>query len=102
MTQKQKIYKASLVKAIHISKLYIDIYSKDRELYEDMLFNNFVIKSSKNLSIDELKRLVLFLGGSSTTSLKVKLINNQALFLLTLWREKSRLIKMKITFKYDL
>jgi len=94
MTQKQKIYKASLIKAVHTSKLYIDIYSKDRELYEDMLFNNFGVKSSKNLSIDELKRLVLFLGSSGFIKydyLKTKISKNQGAFLLTLWREKSRL-----------
>jgi len=91
MTQKQKIYKASLIKAVHTSKLYIDIYSKDRELYEDMLFNNFGVKSSKDLGIEELKKLVLFLTGASVQTLKIKATKNQIAFILTLWREKSRL-----------
>jgi len=93
LTKKQESYKASLIKAVHTSKTYIDIYSKDRELYEDMLFNNFGVRSSKNLSIDELKKLVLFLGSTRFLKhdyLKTKISKNQGAFLLTLWKQKSR------------
>ncbi len=63
MTKKQRYFKAYLIKRVHTSKLYTDIYSKDRELYEDMLKNSFGVKSSKYLSIEELIRLVDFLNG---------------------------------------
>lgn len=76
---------------VHRTKLWFDVYRHDREFYEDMLFNNFGVKSSKDLNIDSLKRLVKFLGGSSFVSLKTTVTNNQARFLLTLWKQKARL-----------
>lgn len=76
---------------VHRTKLWFDVYSHDRELYEDMLFNNFKVRTSKDLSIDSLKKLVKFLGGSSFVSLKTTITDNQAKFLLTLWKQKARL-----------
>jgi len=100
LTKKQESYKASLIKAVHTSKLYIDIYSKDRELYEDMLFNNFGVRSSKNLSIDELKKLVLFLGSTGFLKhdyLKTKISKIKVLFYLC-FGEKNQELKMKNHF----
>jgi len=93
VTKKQESYKASLIKAVHTSQTYIDIYSKDRELYADMLFNNFGVRSSKNLSIDELKKLVLFLNSTGFLKydfLKTTISKNQCAFLTVLWKQKSR------------
>lgn len=91
MTSKQQQYKKMLVMQVHRTKLWFDVYSHDRELYEDMLFNNFGVKSSKDLNIDSLKKLIKFLGGNSFVSLKTTVTNNQARFLLTLWKQKARL-----------
>lgn len=90
MTQKQRVYKQALIKQVHISKLYVDVYSKDRELYEDMLTNNFGVKSSKDLDIEQLIKLVKFLDGQTMTSLKTTATKNQIAFLLTLWKQKAR------------
>lgn len=90
MTQKQRAYKQALIKQVHISKLYVDVYSKDRELYEDMLINNFGVKSSKDLDIEQLIKLVKFLDGQTFVSLKTTATKNQIAFLLTLWKQKAR------------
>ena len=90
MTQKQRVYKQALIKQVHISKLYVDVYSKDRELYEDMLTNNFGVKSSKDLDIEQLIKLVKFLDGQTFVSLKTTSTKNQIAFLLTLWKQKAR------------
>ena len=90
MTQKQRAYKQALIKQVHTSKLYIDVYSKDRELYEDMLTNNFGVKSSKDLDIEQLIKLVKFLDGQTFVSLKTTSTKNQIAFLLTLWKQKAR------------
>lgn len=90
MTQKQRAYKQALIKQVHTSKLYLDVYSKDRELYEDMLTNNFAVKSSKDLDIEQLLKLVKFLDGQTMVSLKTTATKNQIAFLLTLWKEKAR------------
>lgn len=90
MTQKQRVYKQALIKQVHISKLYVDVYSKDRELYEDMLTNNFGVKSSKDLDIEQLIKLVKFLDGQTFVSLKTTATKNQIAFLLTLWKQKAR------------
>lgn len=90
MTQKQRVYKQALIKQVHISKLYVDVYSKDRELYEDMLINNFGVKSSKDLDIEQLIKLVKFLDGQTFVSLKTTATKNQIAFLLTLWKQKAR------------
>ena len=90
MTQKQRAYKQALIKQVHTSKLYIDVYSKDRELYQEMLTNNFAVKSSKDLDIEQLIKLVKFLDGQTFVSLKTTATKNQIAFLLTLWKQKAR------------
>ena len=109
MTQKQKFYKMALIKQVHTSKLYVEIYSKDRELYEQMLHSSFGVKSSKNLDIDSLKKLVLFLGGRVEVNLRTTATKNQIAFIRTLWRQRARnkdekaLLKMIYNrFKLDL
>ncbi|MFX4241477.1 phage protein GemA/Gp16 family protein [Aliarcobacter butzleri] len=94
MTNKQRAYKQALIKQVHTSKLYIDVYSQDRELYEDMLQNNFGVKSSKDLSIDGLMELVKFLQGNPFTRSKkaiksFKATTNQTDYILTLWQKNS-------------
>ena len=83
MTQKQRAYKQALIKQVHISKLYV-------ELYEEMLTNNFAVKSSKDLDIEQLIKLVKFLDGQTFVSLKTTATKNQIAFLLTLWKQKAR------------
>ena len=51
MTKKQKNYKKALLKLVHISKMYKEVYANDRELWEEFLNNNYGVKSSKFLSV---------------------------------------------------
>ena len=93
MTQKQQDYKKLLVMQVHRTKLWFDVYSHDRELYETMLVNNFGVKSSKELDIDNLKKLIKFLNGGKMIYTKPNvgaITKNQALFLITLWRQNAR------------
>ncbi len=89
MTKKQKAYKNSLLRKVHTSRTYLEVYSKDRELYEQMLKNSFGVKSSKDLSIDELKRLVDFLDGKSNEIKKDLITTNQKSYILVMWGKKS-------------
>lgn len=93
MTQKQQAFKKMLVMQVHRTKLWFDVYSHDRELYETMLFNNFGVRSSKELDIDNLKKLIKFLNDGKMIYTKpnvVSITKNQALFLITLWRQNAR------------
>jgi len=92
MTQKQRNYKKALIKSIHTSPLYNEVYKEDRELYETMLNNRYVVKSSKDLEIDQLIDLNNFLNKkeSKTTLKKVTgITKNQLSFILTLWENNS-------------
>lgn len=62
MTTKQKNYKKGLIRSIHTSKLWREVYSTNRGFYESMLEHSFGVKSSKDLSIEELKRLDDFMN----------------------------------------
>lgn len=93
MTIKQKNYKAALIKSIHSSDMYKNIYADDRELYETMLENRFKVKSSKDMGIDELIALDNFMNkrdGLRTTPKKVYATQNQVNYIKTLWVANSR------------
>ena len=89
MTNKQRFFKQALIKQVHTSKLWFDVYSHDRDLYETMLQNNFGVKSSKELDISQLMELVQFLNGQKFVSFKTEATTNQIAFLLSLWEQKS-------------
>ena len=88
MTRKQREYKKALIRAVHTSKMYKEIYSCDRELYEEMLNNYFGVKSSKELNIDELNRLVKFLNGKEMIK-KEYITPNQKSYIAVMWAKKS-------------
>jgi len=77
MTVLQKSLKSSLIKQVHISILYQQIYKHDRDMYEDLLLNHFGVSSSKELDIDQLMELVKFLNKKSD-SLKVMMRKSDA------------------------
>ena len=87
MTKKQKIYKNYLLKRVHTSKLYKEIYVHDRECYEQMLKNLFGVTSSKLLSIDELKKLVAYLEEGKEP--KNTPTSNQINYIKLLWEKKA-------------
>jgi len=95
MTKKQRAYKQALIRSIHTSPLWRSVYSNDRELYEEMLFNTFGVKSSKELSIDELKSLDDFMHQrkKEVAPKGVYATKQQIAFIQTLWFERS-------TFKF--
>lgn len=70
MTQRQKFYHAQLVKKVHLTPTYHNVYRNDRELYEGFLLNSFGVESSKLLSINELNSLIDYFEGK-TTILKI-------------------------------
>ncbi|WP_324172006.1 phage protein GemA/Gp16 family protein [Sulfurimonas sp.] len=93
MTEKQRNYQSALIKSIHSSELYKDVYSDDRELYEAMLENTFGVLSSKKLSIEELINLNNFMnkkGELRVAPKKVGSTTNQINFIKTLWSKNSR------------
>ncbi len=89
MTSKQRNFKAILIKQVHTSVLYKQVYKHDRDLYEQMLENTFGVKSSKDLSIDELLALVSFLNQKTAFIQKAFISNNQVSFLKSLWDQKA-------------
>jgi len=60
MTDRQKAYKKSLIKQLHISRRYREYYREEREAYEALLFKHFSVSSSKELQIDQLIALVKY------------------------------------------
>ena len=95
MTKRQRAYKQALIRSIHTSPLWREVYGKDRELYESMLFNTFGVKSSKELSIEELKSLDDFMHCrvKRIAPEKVYASKQQISFIQALWFERA-------TFKF--
>ena len=91
MTDKQKRYKASLIRSIHCSAMYKNVYAPDRDLYEAMLSNRFNVKSSKDMSIQELLQLDSFMNkkdGLRLAPKKVYASQNQTNYIITVWAKK--------------
>ena len=91
MTKKQIAYKKALLKMVHLSHTYKAFFANNREGWEEFLTKRFGVKSSKDLSIDELKSLVDYLNNKSDKLEVKKITQNQLNFLLNLWEQKSRL-----------
>ncbi|WP_294962348.1 hypothetical protein [Sulfurimonas sp.] len=72
MTDKQKRYKVALIRSIHCSDMYKNVYADDRELYETMLENRFGVSSSKKLGIEELIALDSFVNNKGGLRLAPK------------------------------
>lgn len=92
MTTKQKAYHTALIKNLHISPRYINLYKNDDELYREFLHENFGVKSSKELDIESLKNLVEYMnfkGELKQASKSYKITQNQVNYLLSLWQERS-------------
>ena len=91
MTKKQKNYKKALLKLVHTSKMYKEVYANDRELWEEFLKSNYGVKSSKFLSISELKVLVDFLNYKRNSIVVEPITNNQKRYMLYLWEKKGKI-----------
>lgn len=92
MTPKQKAYKNALLKKLHLSIRYLNLYKDNDELYRKFLHENFGVKSSKDLSIETLKKLVDYMNLKvklKKASSSFKITQNQLNYLLELWRERS-------------
>ena len=93
MTDKQRRYKSALIKSIHCSDMYKNIYAHDRDLYESMLQNRFGVDSSKKLGIEELISLDRFMNkkdGLQIVPKKIYATKNQIAFIKTLWGANSK------------
>ena len=62
LTAKQKAYHKALVQYVHVSKKYRAYYKDHRDEYEDVLERAFGVRSSKDLSVDDLTVLVDWLN----------------------------------------
>lgn len=90
MTKKQQNYKKALLKLVHTSKMYKEVYANDRELWEEFLKRNYGVKSSKYLSISELEGLVDYLN-YKTKKIKVEPATmNQIKYMTHLWDKKGK------------
>lgn len=92
MTPKQKIYKNALLRALHTSPRYLNLYKEDDELYREFLKDNFGVKSSKDLSIESLENLVAYFEfkvelKKATKGFKIS--SNQVEYLWELWCDRS-------------
>lgn len=63
MTPKQEKLHQFLVKRVHCSKKWKEVYGHDRSLYESLLLNHFGVSSSKEMFIDDLIRLAAYMDG---------------------------------------
>lgn len=88
MTKKQKAYKKALLRKVHMTKTYLDVYAHDRELWEDFLQASYGVRSSKDLSIDELRNLVDVLEAKASIKRKDATLN-QINYILALWQKNS-------------
>jgi len=89
MTKKQILYKKRLLQLVHLSHTYKVFFVNNREGWEEFLTKRFGVKSSKDLSIDELKSLVDYLNNKTDKLEFKKITKNQLNFLLALWKQKS-------------
>ncbi len=92
MTQKQKIYKNALLRQLHVSSRYINLYKSEDDLYREFLFENFGVKSSKDLDIEALKNLVAYMNFKAPLVKAKKSFaatTNQTDYILTLWEKNS-------------
>jgi len=62
LTAKQKTYKRALVQYVHVSKKYRAYYKDNRDEYKEVLERAFGVRSSKDLSVDQLTVLVDWLN----------------------------------------
>lgn len=62
LTAKQKAYHKALVQYVHVSKKYRAYYKDNRDEYEEVLERAFGVRSSKELSVDDLTVLVDWLN----------------------------------------
>ena len=62
MTAKQKAFKQSLIKQVHLAAKYKEYFAHNREDYEDKLTEHFGASSSKDLNIEQLIALVKWLN----------------------------------------
>jgi hypothetical protein len=67
MTKKQQIYKKKLIQLIHLSSMYQNHYKHNIDDYQDLLETHFWVKSSKDLSLDNLEIFLDYLNGKRTT-----------------------------------
>lgn len=62
VTPKQKAYHTNLIQQVHVSLRYQNYYRDNRDEYEELLKSSFNKSSSKDLSVDQLIKLVDYLN----------------------------------------
>ena len=88
LTNKQQAYRKRLLAQVHLSLKYTDFYAFYEDEYRRMLEQFFDVQSAAELSIDELKALVLFLNYKS----KAPIVHGtpaQLSYLRNCWRNKA-------------
>lgn len=89
MTKKQRAYQISLLRQLHLSKRYLELYKDDQILYRHFLETNLSVTSSKMLSIDVLKELVDYFNFERDTIPNNGASQQQINFIKHLWSRHS-------------
>lgn len=89
MTKKQRAYQISLLRQLHLSKRYIELYKNDQILYRHFLETNLGVTSSKMLSIDVLKELVDYFNFKQDEIPQNRASNQQIAYIKHLWKSHS-------------
>jgi|GEM_PF-1847080 len=92
MTPKQKGYQKQLLRRLHTSARYVNVYREDDALYREFLKETFGVQSSKDLSLDSLIRLVDYMelkGDLNAAKKAFKATANQVGFIAALWERNA-------------
>ncbi len=89
LSAKQQHYRKALLGQIHISAVYVDMYQHDRSSWQELLQRGFGKRSSADLRIDQLIKLLDFLNGK-TQSAAEYVSDNQVNYMRALWQQRAR------------
>lgn len=106
MTQKQKVYKSALIRAVHMSPKYRSYFRDHKDEYKEKLKEAFGVDSSSKLDIASLEKWVGWLNGrdDELPTYKPKMISNTQIYLMrSLWgqyaNDKSDTALLHFSFK---
>ena len=85
MTKKQRAYQISLLRALHLSPRYKNLYADDKVAYRHFLKEQLGVESSKELKISTLKELVEYFEFKRDEPPTNKASTQQVNFLKHLW-----------------
>ena len=88
LTPKQRSYQISLLRALHLSPRYKNLYKDDPIAYRAFLSKQLGVRSSKELSINVLKELVAYFEFKQDEPPTNKASDQQVAFIRHLWSKQ--------------